>query len=115
MFRDKSLVRREILACGGAKSGRTRWGAWRHHVRTKLEDGLLLAGLLRAVLRDRQALAAENLLLRQPLAILTRPTRKRARLRARDRLFWVLVQQAVRDWGRHLVLVRPATVIRWHR
>ena len=76
---------------------------------------LLVVGLLRATLRRRGDLIAENLLLRQQLAVLTRPTRKRPRLRPRDRLFWTVVGSCRRDWRRHLVLVRPETVVRWHR
>jgi hypothetical protein len=41
-----------------------------------LEYLLLLLSLIRATVRDRDALVAENLLLRQQLAVLTRPTRK---------------------------------------
>src|ERR671929_545601 len=80
-----------------------------------LEYLLLLLSLIHAVVRDRDALIAENLLLRHQLAILTRPTRKRPRLRARDKLFWVVVRALRRDWRRHLVVVRPESVIRWHR
>jgi transposase InsO family protein len=79
-----------------------------------LEYLLLLADLLRALMRTRGDLVAENLLLRQQLAILTRPTRKRSPARAPDKLFWVLVRLARRDWRRHLVLVTPETVLRWH-
>src|SRR3989442_7915859 len=79
-----------------------------------LEYLLLLAGLLRTLARTHGDLVAENLLLRQQLAILTRPTRKRSRLRARDRLFWVLVRLARSDWRRHLLVVTPETVVRWH-
>jgi hypothetical protein len=71
--------------------------------------------VLRAALRDRSELLTENLLLRHQLAVLTRPTRRRPRLRARDKLLWVLARRRRRDWRRHLVLVRPETVIRWHR
>src|SRR5262245_27223877 len=79
-----------------------------------LEYLLLLADLLRALVRTHGDLVAENLLLRQQLAILTRPTRKRSPVRTPDKLFWVLVRLARRDWRRHLVLVTPATVRRWH-
>jgi putative transposase len=65
--------------------------------------------------RDREALVAENLLLRHQLGVLTRPTRRRPRLRARDTLFWVVVRALCRDWRRHVVVVRPESVIRWHR
>src|ERR671933_273235 len=80
-----------------------------------LEYLLLLLSLIRATVRDREALIAENLLLRHQLAVLTRPTRKRPRLRARDKLFWVVARALRRDWRQHLVVVRPESVIRWHR
>jgi transposase InsO family protein len=74
----------------------------------------LLLGTLRVVLRDRHALVVENLLLRQQLAVALR-ARPRPRLRGRDRLFWTVVRRVCADWRRHLVLVRPETVLRWHR
>jgi transposase InsO family protein len=80
-----------------------------------IECLLLLVALLRATVRDRADLVAENLLLRQQLAVLTRPTRKRPRLRTRHKLVWVLARLAWRDWRRHLVVVTPETVVRWHR
>ena len=75
----------------------------------------LLLAVLRAALRDRSDLLTENLLRRHQLAVLTRPTRRRPRLRTRDKRLWVLVRRLRRDWRRHLVLVRPETVVRWHR
>src|SRR2546428_7820371 len=80
-----------------------------------LEYLFLLLSLMRATTRDREALVAENLLLRHQLAVLTRPTRRRPRLRVRDKLFWVVVRALRRDWRRHLVVVRPESVVRWHR
>ncbi|HEV8638637.1 MAG TPA: helix-turn-helix domain-containing protein [Chloroflexota bacterium] len=80
-----------------------------------IEYLLLLLTLVRATVCDRGDLGAENLLLRQQLAVLTRPTRKRPRLRARDKLFWLLARLARHDWRRHLVLVAPESVVRWHR
>ncbi|MDQ3699707.1 MAG: integrase core domain-containing protein [Chloroflexota bacterium] len=62
----------------------------------------------------RSDLVAENLLLRQQLLVLSRPIRPRPRLRTRDRLFWLLTRIVRWDWRRHLVLVRPDTVVRWH-
>src|SRR2546425_9750227 len=76
---------------------------------------LLLVGLFRAMLRSRGDLVAENLLLRHQLAVLTRPTRKRPRLRARDKLVWVIARLVRRDWRKHVLVVRPETVVRWHR
>jgi hypothetical protein len=80
-----------------------------------IECLLLLFALLRAAVRDRSGLVAENLLLRHQLAVLTRPTRERRRLRAGDKLLWVLARLVRRDWRRHLVVVTPETVVRWHR
>jgi putative transposase len=74
----------------------------------------LLFGALRATLRRRQALVLENLLLRQQLAVALR-ARPRPRLRRRDRVFWMVARRLCADWRRHLVLVRPETVVRWHR
>ena len=56
----------------------------------------------------------ENLLLRQQLAV-ARRARRRSRVRWYDRLFWVVARRFVTDWRRHLVLVQPETVLRWHR
>ncbi len=76
---------------------------------------LLLAG--RGQLRSRQDLVVENLLLRHQLAVLTRPTRRRPRprLRAWDKLVWMLARRFCAAWRTHLVLVTPDTVVRWHR
>jgi hypothetical protein len=74
----------------------------------------LLVGIALTALRGRHALLAENLLLRQQLAVALRP-RRRLRLRWHDRLCWVVARRLVTDWRRHLVLVQPETVLRWHR
>ena len=70
--------------------------------------------LLRAVLGDRIGLVAENLALRQQLAILRRGV-KRPRLRRRDRVFWAWLCRLWRGWRSSLVIVQPETVVRWHR
>ena len=75
---------------------------------------VLLIGMVRAALRDRGDLVVENLLLRHQLAVLTRPGRKRPSLRAHDKLVWVLARRLCTGWRRHMVLVRPETVVRWH-
>src|SRR5262245_60027107 len=79
--------------------------------------GLLgvLFRLIRVCLRSRHDLVVENLLLRHQPADLTRPTRKRPLLRGRDKLVWILARRLCHDWRRHLVVVRPETVVAWHR
>ena len=51
-----------------------------------LEYLLLVHALLRAALRDRAGLVAENLVLRHQLAVPSRPTRQGPRLNTRDKL-----------------------------
>jgi hypothetical protein len=67
--------------------------------------------------RPRQDLVLENLLLRHQLAVLTRPTRTRprARLGAWDKLLWALARRVCSAWRKHLTIVTPNTVVRWHR
>jgi putative transposase len=74
----------------------------------------LLAWFLRAVLTSRGSLALENLALRQQLATYAR-TQKRPRLKPQERAFWVALSRVWSDWRSPLVLVKPATVIDWHR
>ena len=70
--------------------------------------------VLRALVRSRSALAAENLALRQQLAVLRRSV-KRPKFRPRDRLFWVWLFRFWKDWRSSLHIVQPATVVKWHR
>jgi transposase InsO family protein len=74
----------------------------------------ILVSIVLTALRGRRALLEENLLLRQQLVVALRP-RRRPRVRWHDRLFWVVARHLVADWRRHLVLVQPETVLRWHR
>jgi putative transposase len=69
---------------------------------------------LRAALMSRAALALENAALHQQLAVCQR-IRKRARLRPEDRAFWILLRRLWAGWARSLVVVRPDTVLAWHR
>ncbi len=93
--------------------GRTRIG----DADSVLELLVLLLLAMRGLVRPRQDLVVENLLLRHQLAVLTRPTRTRPRPRPRtwDKLLWVLARRLCAAWRTHLVLVTPSTVIRWHR
>jgi hypothetical protein len=70
--------------------------------------------IIRVLLANRAALIAENLALRQQLAVVSR-TAKRPRLRQRDRIFWVWISRLWRGWRSALVVVQPDTVVRWHR
>ena len=69
---------------------------------------------LRSLLAARADLLIENLALRQQLAVLT-AKRPRPRMRAADRVFWVALRRLWPRWKDALVVVRPDTVVRWHR
>jgi hypothetical protein len=75
---------------------------------------LCLLRALRSAVRDRSELALENLALRQQLASLHRSTPK-PRPRLMDRAFWILLSQVWARWAEALILVKPDTVVRWHR
>ncbi|MCP4049426.1 MAG: hypothetical protein GY730_01790 [bacterium] len=59
-------------------------------------------------------LIIENLALRQQLAIM-KHNAKRPKIRKRDRIFWIILSKFWNRWKSALVIVQPATVIRWHR
>jgi putative transposase len=69
---------------------------------------------LRRLRASRSDLLIENLALRQLFAILT-AKRRRPRMRAADRLFWVALRRLGPQWKEVVVVVRPDTVVRWHR
>ncbi|MGB2985105.1 MAG: integrase core domain-containing protein [Phycisphaerae bacterium] len=74
----------------------------------------ILVLFFRGVLRNRTELAAENLALRQQLAILQQKS-KTPRLRKRDRIFWAILSRIWTGWRSALLIVQPDTVVRWHR
>ncbi len=77
----------------------------------------LLIVLLRSIysgLRTQQILVLENAALRQQLDVLQRQI-NRPRLTGPDRLFWVALHRMWPRWDEVLTIVKPATVIAWHR
>jgi putative transposase len=62
----------------------------------------------------RRTVLLENLVLRQQLAVLKRK-HPRPRLRAFDKIFWVLARRFWSGWKRALIVVSPETVVGWHR
>ena len=74
----------------------------------------LILTTLRDTLRSRVALQLEVLALRQQLATMKRSS-SRPSLHSVDRLFWVLLSRLWPAWRATLVIVKPETVITWHR
>lgn len=73
-----------------------------------------ILGWLRRLGASRSDLLIENLALRQQLATLT-AKRPRPRMRAADRVFWLTLRRFWPRWKDALVVIRPDTVVRWHR
>jgi hypothetical protein len=70
---------------------------------------------LLALRRSHRDLALENLALRHQLRVALR-TNPRPRLRRADRIFWVWLRRLwPGGWSQHVSVVRPETVIGWHR
>src|SRR5262249_21123387 len=74
----------------------------------------IVFGTLRSCLRTHRELALENLALRQQLAV-WKAREPRPRLTEMDRLFWVFLSRVWTNWRHSLHVVRPQTVVRWHR
>src|ERR1017187_6964655 len=74
----------------------------------------ILAAAASAAFKSRATLHLENLALRRQLGVLRRSV-KRPKLTSADRLLWAWLCGAWSDWRSALVIVKPETVIGWHR
>ena len=80
-------------------------------------EGLVIGWAVRAIaaLFTRKALlVAENMCLRQQLLVLQRG-RSRPLLDDADRRFWILASRWFPGWRESLLVVKPETVLGWHR
>ena len=69
-----------------------------------------------ACFRTRAALQAEILALRHQLLVLQRSSRgHKLRLSSADRVLWVWLSHLWTEWRSALIVVKPGTVIGWHR
>ena len=84
------------------------------HYRAMAAIFLCLLGALRSALRRRSDLILENLALRHQLATF-KNQHPRPRLSHPGRLFWVSLSQFWSRWREVLVVVKPETVVGWHR
>jgi len=75
---------------------------------------LALLVALRASFQARADAALEILALRQQLAVLKRK-RPRPHLNAGDRLFWTTLRRFWPRWSDVVLIIKPETVIAWHR
>src|SRR5579864_8731813 len=70
---------------------------------------------LRTAARSRAELQLEVLALRHQLQVLQRTRPRRVRLAKTDRWLWVVLSRIWTGWRTALVVVKPETVIAWHR
>jgi putative transposase len=78
----------------------------------------ILISLISAVLasfRTRLALQTEILALRHQIIVLRRSVSGRPKLRAWDRRIWIWLLRHWPEWRSALIIVKPETVIAWHR
>ena len=83
-------------------------------MRTLVNLSVALLYSVLALFRSREEQAIVELALRQQLAVYAHD-RSRPRLSPLDRTFWVALSRLWPRWKDHLVVVRPETVVRWHR
>ena len=70
---------------------------------------------LSSIFHSRAALQLENLALRHQIGVLQRSSGKRPILTLVDRLLWVWLSRIWSGWRSALAIVRPETVLAWHR
>jgi hypothetical protein len=75
----------------------------------------VLVGAISSLFRARAALQLDNLALRHQIGVLQRSVKKRPRLTATDRILWAWLCGVWSEWRSALVIVKPETVIAWHR
>lgn len=104
-------VLRQIVAIAEpiVKKVETQVKAW-----TKPTPDNLVVGTAADLVKSKEQLIMENALLRQQVIVLKRQV-ARPQLTAKDRSLLVVLASRVRDWKNALLMVKPDTVLRWHR
>ena len=74
----------------------------------------LIFEFFRLIFRSKQDIIIENLALRQQLAVQQR-TVKKPKIKNRDRIFWIWLSNIWSNWKSALIIVKPPTVIGWHK
>ena len=76
---------------------------------------MCLLATLRGVVRSRAALHLEVLALRHQVQVLQRSRPRRLRLAHADRWLWAWLSHVWPGWRTALAIVKPETVVGWHR
>jgi hypothetical protein len=91
---------------------------WELRLFSRFSPALVLKAFVASLLapfRGRAALQLEILALRHQLGILQRSAKKRPKLTTADRVLWAWLSGVWGGWRSALVMVKPETVIAWHR
>ena len=81
---------------------------------TRPHPDCVVLGVAADLVRSKRELVVENALLRQQLIVLRRQV-NRPKCTPADRIRLVLLAGIVRSWKDALLLVKPDTILRWHR
>src|SRR5258706_13478482 len=81
---------------------------------TKPTDGSIVLDTVTDLMRPKPELVLENALLRQQVIILQRGV-KRPKVTNTDRRLLVLLAGQLHAWHQALVVVKPETLLAWHR
>ena len=75
----------------------------------------LLTAAITGSFKTRSALVLGNLSLRHQINVLQRKKPKRLVLHRWDRILWAWLSRIWSGWTDALVIVKPATVLKWHQ
>jgi len=109
MLLHKALCQVVAMAQPMIKKLEARVKAW-----TKPSTDSLIGDTAAELVKSKSDLIAENALLRQQLIVLKRQV-KQPKLSPSDRGLLVLLASRVQDWKNALMIVKPETLLRWHR
>jgi putative transposase len=93
---------------GSGPRAKARYSAW------AFVQGTAMLAYLRAYLVSHHSLALEATALRQQLSVY-KHKQPRPKLERFDRLFWVVLRRLWTQWSEALIIVKPDTVVSWHR
>jgi len=119
--RGRRLWRWPALGCGGVdtekpvRTENTGVGSVREIIIVSTMTSFFIALLALVASTFRTRAAAEIVALRHQIAVLQRSSPRRLRLKQPDRLLWILLSCLWPGWRRCAHIVKPDTVIRWHR
>ncbi len=109
MLFHKLLAQVTTIAQSVVKNVERRFRAW-----TEPAFDSLVGGIITDLVKSKKQMILENAFVRQQVIVLKRQS-VRPQLTAKDRRLLVLMASRVHDWKNALLVVKPETLLRWHR